>query len=102
MLAEVDIVRAESGVADKLEGIITSETALRDRQRELKQIINRPDLGLATPTIVVPTSAPNALHYPLDVPLLIRRARDQRMELLETEIQIAAETDNVAFARNAM
>jgi outer membrane protein len=102
MLAEVDVVRAESGVADKLEGIITSETALRDRQRELKQIINRPDLGLATPTIIIPTSAPNALHYPLDVPLLIRRAHDQRMELLETEIQIAAETDNVSFARNLL
>ncbi|MDB5319465.1 MAG: hypothetical protein JWN40_1096 [Phycisphaerales bacterium] len=102
MLAEVDVVRAESGVADKLEGLITSETALRDRQRELKQIINRPDLGLGTPTIIIPTSAPNALHYPLDVPLLIRRAHDQRMELLETEIQIAAETDNVAFARNLL
>jgi outer membrane protein TolC len=102
MLAEVDVVRAESGVADKIEGIITSETALRDRQRELKQIINRPDLGLSTPTIVIPTSAPNALHYPLDAPRLIRQARDQRMELLETEIQIAAETDNVAFARNQL
>jgi outer membrane protein TolC len=102
MLAEVDVVRAESGVADKLEGIITSETNLRDRQRELKQIINRPDLGLATPTIVIPTSTPNVLYYPLERALLIRRARDQRMELLETEIQIAVEADNVAFARNQL
>jgi outer membrane protein TolC len=102
MLAEVDVVRAESGVADKLEGIITSETNLRDRQRELKQVINRPDLGLASPTIIIPTSVPNVLHYPLDKPLLIQRAHDGRMELLETEIQIAVANDNVAFARNGL
>jgi outer membrane protein len=101
-MAEVDVVRAESGVADSLEGIITAQTNLADRERELKQIINRPDLGLSTPTIVIPKSDPNALRYELDRTLLIRTATAGRMEMLETEIQIAIDADNIAFARNQM
>jgi outer membrane protein TolC len=100
VVPEVDVVRAESGVADQIEGIITAETDLRDRQRELKQIINRPDLGLDTPTVIIPASDPGALHYQLDGPRLVRAAHDQRMEMLEAEIQIAIDATNVATARN--
>jgi outer membrane protein len=102
VVPEVDVVRAESGVADQIEGIITAVTDLRDRQRELKQVINRPDLGLDTPTAIVPASEPGSLHYDLDTPRLIRAALDQRMEMLETEIQIAIEATNISTARNAL
>jgi outer membrane protein TolC len=102
VVAEVDVIRAESGVADRVEGIITSVTNLRDRQRELKQIINRPDLAPQTQTMILPSSQPNALHYQLDTPLLLRAAQAQRMEMLETEISIATETDNIEFARNQL
>jgi outer membrane protein TolC len=102
VVAEVDVVRAESGVADNLEGIITSETNVRDRQRELKQIIHRPDLGLSTPTVIIPITQPNALRYQLDTPRLIREAMAGRMEMLETEIQIALQADNIALARNQL
>ena len=98
----MDVIRAESGVADTVQSIITSETNVRNRQRELKQIINRPDVGLSGDTIVVPTSDPNALHYELDKDRLIQAGIDQRMEMLETEIQIATQTDNITFARNQM
>jgi len=100
MMAEVDVIRAESGVADRIEGIITSETNARDRQRELKQIINRADVGLSSATIIIPVSDPNALHYRLDTRKLIRAGIEQRMEMLEAEIQIATESDNIDFARN--
>ena len=99
-MAEVDVIRAESGVADRIEGIITSETNARDRQRELKQIINRADVGLSSATIIIPVSDPNALHYRLDTRKLIRAGIEQRMEMLEAEIQIATESDNIDFARN--
>jgi outer membrane protein TolC len=95
-------VRAESGVADKIEGVIVSQTALRDRERELKQIVNQPGLGLATATILVPASEPNVLHYQLDTPRLIRAALDGRMEMLESEIAIATGRENVEFARNGL
>ena len=100
-VAEVEIVRAESGVADTVQAIITAENNVRDRQRDLKRIINRADLQMETPTVVVPATVPDATPYKIDPEEMVRRSLDQRMELLESELQIAADSANVAAAHNA-
>lgn len=102
IVAEVEIVRAESGVADTLENIIIAENAVRDRQRDLKRILNKPGLEMDTPTIIVPDTPPGALFYKLDPDQLVKTALHQRMEMLDVELQIAAETSNVAVARNGL
>jgi outer membrane protein TolC len=100
--AEVEIIRAESGVADRVEAIIRAENDFRDRQRELKRILNEPILDLSGPTQIRPTSPPRAVPYAFDIPRLIKTARQHRMELLDAELRIALQTSNVAFARNQM
>lgn len=100
-LAEVEIIRAESGVADTLEQIINAENAVRDRQRELKRILNEAGLGMETDTILIPATEPNALYFKLDPDHLAQVALDQRMEMLELELRIAADAANVDFAKNA-
>lgn len=100
--AEVEIIRAESGVSDTLETIINAENALRDRQRELKRIINQPDLGMETSTIIIPGTLPRPIPYKLDPQKLAQAAMGQRMEMLQQELRIAQQNSNVAFARNDM
>ncbi|HEV8291161.1 MAG TPA: TolC family protein, partial [Tepidisphaeraceae bacterium] len=56
--ADPEIVRAESGVADSLEAIINAENLVRDRQREIKRILNQPGLEMESDTIVVPATKP--------------------------------------------
>ncbi len=101
VVAEVDIVRAESGLADRQEAIIEANNVLRDRQRELKRILNAPDLDLAGPEVLIPGSRPVAVYYEIDADRLVGAALAGRMEMLELELQIAAETANVRAARNA-
>lgn len=100
--AEPDIVRAESGVADRVEAVINAENALRDRQRELKRILNEPGLEMTTPTIVIPATPPNATAYKIDPDRAIAIALQRRMEMLELELRIARDTSQVAFARNGL
>jgi outer membrane protein TolC len=100
VVAEVEVVRAESGVADKLEGIIIADNDVRDRERELKRILNEPDLQLGSDTIIVPTSEPRGVGWQLNAETIVERAMNGRMELLEQELRIAEETANIAFARN--
>lgn len=100
--ADVEIIRAESGVADRVEAIILAENQVRDRQRDLKRMLNTPDLPMDGPTIVIPGSQPVRLFYKVNPRQLVRIAMKQRMELLDTELQIAAETAHVRFARNEM
>jgi outer membrane protein len=98
--AEVEIIRAESGVADTLENIINAENAVRDTQRDLKRVINEEGLGMETDTVLVPATEPNALYFKLPPDQLAELALDRRMEMLDLELQIAAATANVDFARN--
>lgn len=98
--AEVEITRAESGAADTIEQIITSENNVRNRQRELKRLLNEAGIGVDTETIVVPISPPDASQYRLDAQQLVQAALRDRMELLEIELRIAEETSNVRIARS--
>jgi outer membrane protein len=102
MVPEVDLVRAESGVADQVEAVILAQNDLRARQRDLKRILNVPGLEMETPTLLVPATAPRAVVYHLDGPALARAALTSRMEMLEAELQIATEAANVRVARNGM
>ena len=100
VVAEVETTRAESGVADTIEQIITSENNVRNRQRELKRLLNEAGLGVESETIVVPTSLPDAAEYKLNAQQLTQAALRDRMELLEIELRIAEETSNVRIARS--
>ncbi len=98
--AEVEVIRAESGVADGLEAIIVAENTLRDRERTLKRVLNKPGLVMSSPTVVIPTSPPDPVHYDLDPTRLVQDAMDGRMELLELELQLAQDASTVDFQRN--
>jgi len=97
---EVEIVRAESGLAESLEAIILAENDVRDRQRDLKRLLQKPGLGMRTPTVVIPVSLPSVERYRLDGQRIVELAMANRMELLELELQIAQDSSAVRFRRN--
>ncbi|MHC4520958.1 MAG: TolC family protein, partial [Planctomycetota bacterium] len=98
--AQVEVIRAEAGVAQQLEAIIIAENSLRDRERELKRVINKAGVDLQSPTILIPGSAPDPVHYELDRSQLVQAAMDSRMELLELQFQLLGDASTIDFARN--
>ncbi len=98
--AEVEVVRSEAGVAERLQNIIIAENELRNRERELKQIMNEAGLTMGTPTVVVPTTEPDPVLYELNRPMLTALAVENRMEMLEVELQIAEDISTVDFYKN--
>jgi outer membrane protein TolC len=99
---EVEIVRAQSGVADRVEAIIVADNAVRDAERDLKRQLNDPDIGMQSATTVIPATEPIPLYFKVDPDRLVARSMNQRMELLESELQIALDTANVRVARHEM
>src|SRR5439155_21395636 len=83
-----------------LETVIIADNQLRDRQRELKRILNAPGLEMDTQTAIVPTSDPTPLRYTVEPERLAEAAVNNRMEMLDTELAIARETSNLRAARN--
>lgn len=98
--SQVEIIRAEAGVAQQLEAIIIAENNLRQRQRELKRILNKPDLAMESPTTLIPLTDPDPIHYELAASEVVNMAVDNRMELLELELQIAKDVSNIDYLRN--
>jgi outer membrane protein TolC len=97
---EVDVVRAESGVADRVEGLLVAQNDVLLRQRELKRLANIPGLDVDSPARVVPSSDPDPVRYVFEPGELEALALQNRMEMLELEIRLAADAAAVAFEKN--
>lgn len=99
-VAQIEVTRAESGLADRIDGIIRAQTNLLTAQRELKRVINIPGLDVDSATEMIPTSLPEPARYEFDRPTLAAAAVDQRMEMLELELRLLADASQIEFARN--
>jgi len=98
--AQIEVIRAEAGVAQRLEAIIVAENNLRDRERELKRVLNKARLEMQTPTVLVPATAPDPVRYELEKQQLVATAIENRMEMLELELQIAEDISTIDYAHN--
>jgi outer membrane protein len=99
-VAEIEVIRAQSGVASRLEDIIMAETVLRRRQRDLKRILNRDDLPMDSETELILTTEPSPVFLDLDPVALGEYAIVNRMEMLELEIQLAIDASAIGFEKN--
>jgi len=97
---EVEIIRAEEGVAERVEGIIIAENEVRLQQRELKRIMNAPGLDVRSRDIIEPLTPPDPEDYAFDANRLLDEALANRMELLELELQFLIDESTIAFERN--
>ncbi|HNY76945.1 MAG: TolC family protein [Sedimentisphaerales bacterium] len=98
--AKIEIVRAEAGLAGRLEDVINAETSVRDCERDLKRILNREDLPLSVEIDIIPTSEPDPIGLDLDAEAIVAVALDNRMEMAELEFQLAVDDLDIELARN--
>ncbi|MFB0987458.1 MAG: TolC family protein, partial [Phycisphaerales bacterium] len=97
---EIDVIRARSGVGRVLESIIRADATLRQRQRALKQIMNLADLPIDSATALEPGTEPDPIRIELDGDKLAAEAVNNRMEMLELEIQLSIDATTVDTRRN--
>lgn len=96
----IEIVRAEVGVTARLESLIQAETQSRLQQRELKRVLNDAALDLGADTPIDLVSSPALVKLALDRDALVRAALAGRMEMLDLELNLAADAIRVDLARN--
>lgn len=101
-VAEIEVIRAQSGLADRLEAIVRVQNEVFTRQRELKRVMNMPGLDVESATLVTPKTEPDPVQYLIDRDALMAAALDQRMELLQTELRLLADSVNIEVADNGL
>jgi len=98
---KIEIVRAEAGLASRLEAVINAETAVQSRARDLQRIMNRNDIPLEMPVNIVTQTEPNPLGLELDEKALSEQALANRMEMIELEQCLTIDDLNIELARNS-
>ena len=98
--AEIEVIRAQSGRADRMEAIITAQNLVLQVQRELKKIINLPGLPIDSTALIVTGTLPDPVEYTFDTQHLMDLAVANRMEMLELELRLAADSVSIDLARN--
>jgi outer membrane protein TolC len=98
--AEIEVTRAQSGVANRLDEIIIAQNTVLQRQRELKRTINMPGLEVDGNTSILIATEPDPVEYIVEPATLAQKAIDNRMELLEFELRLLADAVNIKFQEN--
>ena len=99
---KIEIVRAEAGLASRLEAVINTETAVRSRQRDILSIMNQEDTPLEAAVDIVTETELNPLGLELDDKQLVEQALANRMEMMELEQRLTIDDLNIELARNAL
>lgn len=97
---QIEVVRARSGVGRTLESIIRADANLRIGQRGLKRIMNEASMPIDGDLTFEPASQPEPLRLDLDGDALARSAVENRMEMLELELQLSIDALTVDLRRN--
>jgi outer membrane protein len=99
---KIEIVRAEAGLAGRLESVINAETAVESRQRELLRIINQQDIPLEAKVEIIMETEPDPLGLKLDEKKLAEQALANRMEMVELEQLLTIDDLNIELSRNSL
>jgi outer membrane protein TolC len=97
---KIEIVSAEAGLASRLGNVISAETSVRDRDRDLKRIMNREDMPLKSHTGIITTTEPNPLGLNLDAEALVAAALENRMDMVRLRFELAINDIEIELAQN--
>ncbi len=96
----IEIIRTKRDLADKLTAIIDAENMVKERERDLKRMLNKKGLGMETKTVLIPSSLPDPVRYEFDRDNMVKNALENRMELLELELQLEMDSMTIEYNRN--
>ncbi len=97
---EIEIVRAEAGLARRIDSILRAQNEHRERLRQLKRVINLPGADVDSPVVLTVDSPPRLVPFAIDDESMMAMALVNRGELLEIELRIAQALSTIDFARN--
>lgn len=97
---KIEVIRAEVGVAGRLESLFVAETNVRLSQRDLKMMLNLSNVDLNSVTELITTTDPQLVLFDLDAEQLVEAAMANRMEMLELELEFAADAIRIDYAEN--
>ncbi len=98
----IEITQAEAEVADREQGVIVAENAVRDAEDVLRRVMNLPRGDDAWSRPIEPTDEPEYRERSISLEEEIREATANRPDLEQARLEIANSDARLAFGRNQL
>ncbi|MFC1840287.1 TolC family protein [Thermodesulfobacteriota bacterium] len=102
MKSEIELLRTRTGVSSSLERTIKAENTVRNMERNLKRMLNKPGLGVKTDTALILSTDPDPVHYEFDREQMVKNAIENRMDMLEMELRLDWDNSAIEYSRNQL
>lgn len=102
VMAEVEVLQAKSGVANRVEQIIVAQKAVRDQEDQLRQLISSTEEGLRQTLVMIPLDRPVQEKDLTKMKNAVDVALQQRPEVLQAQMNIDSSHLNTKLAKNKL
>ncbi len=102
LFTKAERIRANAGLLARREALIVAETAVRLRERELKRLMQLPDLPVDSTNPIICETDWIPLRIKLDPKEVVSKAMENRMELAALQLQLLLNDINIRLADNSL
>ena len=102
LFTKAERIRANAGLLARREALIIAETAVRLKERELKRLMQLPDLPVDSTNPIICETDWIPLRIKLDPKEVVARAMENRMELAALQLQLLLNDINIRLADNSL
>lgn len=102
VMAEVEVLQAKAGVANRVEQILVAQKSVRDQEDQLRQLISPTETDLRKTLVMVPLDRPLQQKDPTTLNGAVDAALQQRPEVLQAQTNIESSHLNTKVAKNQL
>ncbi|HLG21841.1 MAG TPA: TolC family protein [Candidatus Manganitrophaceae bacterium] len=102
LLAPIEILVAESGVASREEGVVIAEKGVRDTEDQLRRLLNFPEQSATEAPEILPVDPPEENEKTFDEKTLLETALNRRPEIEQNRLQLENRALAIRIAQNQL
>lgn len=102
VMAAVDVLQAQAGVATRVEQVVVAEKAVHDQEDQVRRLLNPAEQDLRQNVTIVPIDQLTQTLVPITLEETLDVALEKRFEVLQAAKNIETGTLNVKFAKNQL
>ena len=102
VLAEVEALQAQAGVASRIEQILLAQKTVEDQEDQLRQLLSKSEWDLKQTTPLIPLDAPLQHQQDFLLETQIDQAVAHRPEVLQAKKNVSSSQVQTQFAKNQL
>ncbi len=102
ILAEVEVLQAQAGVASRIEQIFLAQKTVKDQEDQLRLLLSPSEADLTATTALIPLDQPIQHRPELALQSNIKQALEHRPEVLQAKQNVNSLQTQTQFAKNQL